>query len=260
VKNRGYLHKVRTLFRPPPIWLTCLLVLLFLGQNVTLGTAAGREAASPPSVRQISLPPEFLAKGVFLVAGRQLRDARFSKAVILLVQYDRKGAMGIIINHPTESRLATLLPQESLLRQRNDLVYFGGPVENHHLLLLIRSDIQPDNALPVLDGIFASSSPAVLRNLLQDPGQARQFRAYAGYTGWSGGQLEREIARGDWHLMPAEPELIFSRDPGTVWPDLIRRAAHIWTRNLPPAEMTAPLAVPDTKGIGQTYTSVRRAE
>lgn len=247
-------------FRPPPIWLTCLLALLFLGQSVTLGIASGRGAASPPAVRQISLPPEFLAKGLFLVADRQLRDARFSKAVILLVQYDQEGAMGIIINHPTETRLAAVLPPDPLLRRREDLVYFGGPVGNNHLFLLIRSDIQPDNALPVLKGIFASSSPEVLSTLLRDSDPARQFRAYAGYTGWAGGQLEREIARGDWHLMPAEPELIFHRDPGTVWPDLIRRSAYLWAGTLPPEIIPAPSALPDPKGFAQRYTSVRREE
>lgn len=213
-------------------WLPPLLVLAHF---LVAGPGYSAEPGMNFSPQNISLPIELLKSGMFLVASRTLKDSIFSESVVLLVQYDEKSVLGLIVNQPTDTRLAAVLPGERLLRHREDPIYFGGPVESGNIFLLIHADTPRDGTIRVLDGVFTSASPAVLQDLLNKAYSHQEFRAYAGYVGWLPEQLEGEIARGDWHIMPADAATVFHRKPQAVWPNLISRAAHTWTKNMLPA-------------------------
>lgn len=171
-----------------------------------------------------------LAAGVFLVASRHLNDPNFAHSVVLLLAHDDNGAMGVVINRPSGIALAEVLPQVQRLKKRTDQVYIGGPVARTSMLLLIRARHQPQGTERVLDGIYASGSLTVLRHLLGQHGSGEGFRAYAGYAGWAPGQLESEIARGDWYLWRASAEAVFAAHPAQVWDELIRQASGRWVR------------------------------
>jgi hypothetical protein len=115
-----------------------------------------------PELFTSSLP----AKGSFLVASRRLVDPRFQETVVLLISYGSDGATGVIINRPTEVRLVDLLPSMQGLKGRADVVYYGGPVEGHRMLILIRSREQPEESGRVFGDVFFSSSKNTLESML----------------------------------------------------------------------------------------------
>lgn len=175
-----------------------------------------------------------LSKGKFLVASRQLLDANFSETVVLLTEYSPEGAMGVVINRPTEVQLAELLPEVKELQQRTELVYLGGPVARTRMFLLVRTPEKPEGAYPVFADVYVSASRAVLKQMAKNSGAKATFRAYAGYAGWAPGQLEQEVARGDWYIVPADAGTIFDKAAETIWPELVRRGAVEWTKRQQP--------------------------
>jgi putative transcriptional regulator len=66
--------------------------------------------------------------------------------------------------------------------------------------------------------------------MIDDTDKGDRFRIYAGYSGWVSGQLEREVSRGDWHILQADAETIFNKAPSKIWPELIRRSPEQWAR------------------------------
>ncbi len=191
-------------------------------------TASTQQA--PPRARAPTLD-----KGVFLVASREMRDPNFSKTVVLLVDYDASGAMGVVINRPTRIVLASVLPDLEGLEDRRDRVYFGGPVARNQILLLIQSKTPPKDANHVVDDIYVSLSQASLREMLHRNGPRNIFHAYAGYAGWAPGQLEGELGRGDWQVSEADAQAVFHSDPSRVWPELIRQNSGLWVRGSHPS-------------------------
>jgi putative transcriptional regulator len=166
-----------------------------------------------------------LAKGKFLVASRSLLDPNFSETVILLVDYDPNGALGVVVNRPTPVALIDALPELDELRARKDVVYLGGPVARDRMLLLVRTGQQPPQSLRIFGRVFASGSLDALRKSMA---QGDSIRAYAGYAGWGPGQLDMEVARGDWFIGPADSDAVFTERPTAVWSDLIERFSGDW--------------------------------
>lgn len=169
-------------------------------------------------------PASALAKGKFLVASRNIMDPFFSESVVLLINYGQNGAMGLIINRPTEMKLSVLFPEVQGLDEAEPL-FFGGPVDRQRMILLVRSGSGPEDALRIFDGIYISASRTVLERMAGSPASGESFRVYSGYAGWAPGQLEAEIARGDWHVLQADAETVFKKDPSGVWPDLITHSS-----------------------------------
>ena len=190
--------------------------------------AVNRPAATPPQMRG---PVKALGKGMFLVASERLRDPNFSRTVVLLLNYDATGALGLIINRPSDVSLASALPDVEGLSGRPDVLYFGGPVGRNQLFLLVRSGTPPGDADPVVDEVYASVSMDTLHALI-DQGDS-EFHAHAGYAGWGPGQLDNEVLRGDWYVMPADAATIFDHPAEDVWPELMKRNAGLWVRASP---------------------------
>jgi putative transcriptional regulator len=207
---------------------------------LTINTSAPLVAAqviARKDVRIASMPgdhplpaPDILGvmpgRGKLLVAGRNMRDPRFRETVVLVVDYGRGGAAGLIINRPLDVRLAELIPDLPMLGKRQDKAFYGGPVEGYKMFLLIHSTETVEESSKVLPGVHVSTSRAVLKRMIAGK-RGTPFRAYAGYAGWASGQLEAEIARGDWHVMKAEARMIFEADPAKLWPELIRLSSAI---------------------------------
>jgi putative transcriptional regulator len=179
-----------------------------------------------PSLPAPDTPDSIPGRGKLLVASRNMRDPRFRESVVLVVDYGSSGAAGLIINRPLEVRLAKLIPDMPMLEKRKDKAFYGGPVEGNKMFLLIRSTETIEETSKVLADVHVSTSRTVLERMISGK-RHTSFRAYAGYAGWGSGQLDAEIARGDWHVMKAEPRMIFERDPEKLWPELIRLSSAI---------------------------------
>jgi putative transcriptional regulator len=180
--------------------------------------AADSEGTSIPTLQPVQSLEQPRSE-TFLIAARGMQDPNFAETVVLLIDYDAQGAFGLIINRPTPHTLAELWPEISGLEAH--AVYIGGPVFPNRLLFLLRTDDAPEEMRRVIPGVHLGSDELTLKRIIAKGEE--EFRTYAGYSGWGPGQLDNEIARGDWHIVPAERRFIFDPQPAEVWDELIQR-------------------------------------
>ncbi|MDX1499304.1 MAG: YqgE/AlgH family protein [Woeseiaceae bacterium] len=166
------------------------------------------------------------ARGELLVATEQVQGDVFGRTVVLLLHYERSGAMGLVINRPTEIDLDELTDDDDTRYVQAGRLFWGGPVQMNTLRALLRTDAPPEGAEAVVGSIYQVEVDAALAGLPTGPGELRVFM---GYAGWAPGQLDHELARGSWHVVPASDELVFAKEPQTLWkrltPSLQYRAA-----------------------------------
>jgi len=155
---------------------------------------------------------------MFLIATHDLTGSGFSESVVLLIQHDEDGTMGLIINQPTDIDLTTIVPEVS--DNVVSRLYLGGPVATYGIMLLIKSADSLDDAIHVFDNIYASGSRDLLLELLDKTNAESSIRLYAGHAGWSPGQLDYEIDRGSWQVVPASERIVFSDEPSKIWQQL----------------------------------------
>lgn len=178
---------------------------------------------------------EMQANAIFLIANPGLQDPNFSETVVL-VTHPREGPpWGVIINRPLDHLLSEVFTEYETLKYRKDVLFFGGPVARDGLVFLVRSSKSPPRAVPVLRDVYFISDIDWIEGLLQRPEPTRGLRVYVGYSGWAPGQLQREIERGGWHVLPADAATVFDTDPSRIWPELIKRAATRQIRAAPAA-------------------------
>ncbi len=215
-----------------------LILLAILPDMSLMGAAFLGQSVALPSLQfpvKLSLPNQFwseeeLSKGKFLIASRNLIDPNFSETVILLIDYGWNGATGLIINRPSKVKLSSMLPKIKGLNKRADTFYIGGPVARRQILLLIRSNSQPEKSHRIFKNIYVSPSRTVLQRMIENEKVGERFRVFAGYAAWAPGQLEREMLRGDWRIMKADTETIFEKAPLEIWPELILRSLDLWIK------------------------------
>jgi putative transcriptional regulator len=164
------------------------------------------------------------ANAIFLVATRGLVDPNFEKTVVLVTNPPRGTPFGVIINRPLPDRLADAMPDQPSLKGRKDVVFSGGPVAREGLVFLVRAPNPPPGALLVLPDVFFTADVDLIERLLQRKNPLDGVRVFAGYSGWGPGQLQIEIARGDWRVLPADAATVFDKDPKGIWPEMIERA------------------------------------
>jgi len=157
------------------------------------------------------------AKGRLLVATELVGGEVFAKTVILLLHYDENGAMGIVVNRPTEVEPEELLADVDAISGYSGTIYWGGPVRMNSLRALLRTDIPPKGAQPVIDLVYQVPIDDGLKDALAD---LASLRLFIGYAGWDAGQLDREMDRGSWHVVPASHEHVFAEDPRALWKQL----------------------------------------
>ncbi len=179
-------------------------------------------ALFPPSFPAFAAESD--ASAIFLVAKRDLADPNFRETVVLVTHPPRGAPFGVIINRPLGERLSDVFPDQPSLKGRKDVLYFGGPVARQGLVFLVRSAKPPQGVIMVLRDVFFTSDVELIEKLFQRKDPLAGLRIFAGYSGWAPGQLQAEIARGGWHVVPADAESVFDKDPARLWPELIERA------------------------------------
>lgn len=208
--------------------------MAFLAVTLASLLALGPGAAARPGAPKP-------AKGVLLVASPDLGDPNFARSVVLLLEYGQGGAVGVIVNRKTSIRLAALVPEVDALKRRPDTVFLGGPVLWNALLVLVRSAKAPAGSERVLGDVHVLTGRDAVRRTLGSSVPAARLRAYAGHAGWGAGQLDGEIERGDWLVVPGTADVVFASDPAAVWPALIERAEGQWTGTPRPRHVAQPM-------------------
>jgi len=163
-----------------------------------------------------------LGKGIFLVAAPSLRDPNFRQAVVLLCEHGAEGALGVIVNRPTAMSVSEALPQVPVLESQRHVLFQGGPVQTNQVMMLYRLEHLPDNSHHVFDGVCLGGDMTLVDQILTSNPGRDAFRAYLGYAGWGPGQLEAEMQIGSWITIPADPSLVFDKDPSRIWPDIFK--------------------------------------
>jgi putative transcriptional regulator len=173
-------------------------------------------------------PPDGPWVGRLLVSAPALTDPHFDRTVVLLLQHDDdSGARGVVLNRPSDTPVGTVLPAWEERAAVPALVFFGGPVQPDAAICLGRRApgavatpgyaplVRPNGALdPQLGTVDLDG--AVVPDL-------RDVRVFAGYAGWSAGQLEGEVAVGAWWVLDALPGDAFDPAPTALWPAVLRR-------------------------------------
>lgn len=158
-------------------------------------------------------------RGKFLIASPKLVDPNFYRAVLLMVQHNDAGAMGLVLNRPTETRVKDVWEQVSDGECRTDAVlYHGGPCEGPLMLLHTH---EPASQIEIGGGLYFSAERDHVQWLLE--GDGGPTKAFVGYAGWTAGQIEAEIAEGSWLHLPANAEAVLEGEP--AWEELIKRIA-----------------------------------
>jgi putative transcriptional regulator len=160
------------------------------------------------------------ARGQLLIAGPALRDPNFWRTVVLVVEHNEDGALGLVLNRPSESTVAETVPQLEDLLDGDDAVHLGGPVATTSVIVLARFE-DPGSA-----ALLAFADVGVLGagfELAEAPAGVLEGRAFLGHAGWGPGQLDGELDRGDWILEPARLEDPFHPEPDQLWSLVLTR-------------------------------------
>ena len=161
--------------------------------------------------------------GTLLVASPELTDPNFSDAVILLLDADDDGALGVVVNRPSGVPVESVLPDWHDQVADPSVLFQGGPVSTEGALAVAWLRAQADEpvgyrAISEDLGLVDLDTPVELIS-----GSLIALRIFAGYAGWSAGQLEGEIARGDWYVVGCQATDVFREDSSALWRDVLRR-------------------------------------
>ena len=160
------------------------------------------------------------ARGQLMIAGPALLDPNFWRTVVLVVEHSEDGALGLVLNRPSETTAGEAVPELEELVDPEDQLFIGGPVQPSAVIVLCQFEDATDAALMSFDDIGVlgtGSSPEELA------AGVRTARAFVGHAGWGPGQLDAEIEREDWILEPALREDAFSSAPRDLWSEVLIR-------------------------------------
>jgi putative transcriptional regulator len=154
--------------------------------------------------------------GRLLVASPILVDPNFARTVVLVLQHDSEGALGVVLNRPTEEEVEAHLPEWAPRLEEPPVVFLGGPVEPAIAIGVVRSQSPPEpTALGGVGMVDLGADPA--------SAPAGPVRIFSGYAGWGAGQLEIELAEEAWIVVDALPTDVFTDRPEGLWSVVLRR-------------------------------------
>jgi putative transcriptional regulator len=164
---------------------------------------------------------ERFLKGQLLLDSGQLRGSFFQRTVVLMCQHDAEGAFGLVLNRATGSNVGEMIVADLPESLKACPLYLGGPVQPSALSYLLSDAFVPDaNVIPNLSLGHSIDSLAEIGESLSP---TRKLKMFAGYAGWSPGQLEDEMKRKAWLTHPASLELVFDTAFDQLWQIILRR-------------------------------------
>ncbi len=154
------------------------------------------------------------------MAGPTLLDPNFWRTVVLIVEHSEEGALGLVLNRPSETNVGEAVPQLGELLDPGERLFIGGPVQQSAVIVLAQFEDPTDAALLAFDdvGVLGTGSTPE-----ETTAGVRAGRAFLGHAGWGAGQLDGELERGDWILEPARLEDAFADQARGLWSDVLTR-------------------------------------
>lgn len=164
-----------------------------------------------------------LRAGSLLVATPALVDPNFDHAVVLVLDHDEDGTLGVVLNRPSPVPVGDILSDWQPLASSPGVLFHGGPVGTDSALAV--AELPADEEDPIGwrrlydgTGLVDLDTPTEIIGPAVD-----RLRIFAGYAGWGTGQLESEVEEGSWYVVPSEPSDLFGDDPGGLWKRVLRR-------------------------------------
>ncbi|MDQ6725289.1 MAG: YqgE/AlgH family protein [Actinomycetota bacterium] len=166
-------------------------------------------------------------KGRLLVATPNLGDPNFERTVVLILEHGEEGALGVVLNRPSELDLAEPLPEWARAAAHPPVLFIGGPVAPSAAVCLARVAATGGGPGDAADGWEAVLGPVGTMDLDSDPDETiprlEEIRVFAGYAGWGPAQLESEIDQGGWFVVDADVSDPLSPVPEQLWSSVLRR-------------------------------------
>ena len=161
--------------------------------------------------------------GDVLIASVLLADGVFNQTVVLVLDCDEDGSLGVILNEISQTPLDAVLPDWVGAVSKPRLLFHGGPVSPNGAICLASIAVpgeEPPGWRPLFDtvGLLHLDTPIEIVS-----GAYRDLRIFAGYAGWAAGQLQGELAEGMWHVLRADYDDVFGRRPTRLWRTVLRR-------------------------------------
>jgi len=160
-------------------------------------------------------------KGQLLLDSGQLRGSFFQRTVVLICQHDAEGALGLVLNRGTGSTVGETIVADLPEALKTCPLFLGGPVQPSALSFLHSDSFVPD--ANVMTNLSLCHSLDALIELGESFSSTRKLKMFAGYAGWSPGQLEDEMKRDAWLTHPASLELVFDTDPAQLWQAILNQ-------------------------------------
>ncbi len=158
-----------------------------------------------------------------LVATPTLTDPNFSRTVVFMVEHNVDGALGVVLNRPTEVALTDPLPEWSTVATEPGVAFLGGPVQPQDAVIGLARVTAPEECDGWQPLVGTIGTVDLGRSPEEIPIAFESVRVFAGYAGWGPRQLDVELARNDWFVVDAHPDDMFTRDPAVLWRDVLRR-------------------------------------
>jgi putative transcriptional regulator len=158
--------------------------------------------------------------GQLLLAAPSLQDPNFARTVVLVGLHNEDGAMGVVLNRRSTVTVGEAVPQLEPILDSAEPLFVGGPVQPSSVVFLAEF-LEPALAGVLVLGRIGFPAPDAGIDQLSEATERR--RLFAGHAGWAAGQLDAEVAAGDWISHPAEPQDVFTEDPDELWAAVLRR-------------------------------------
>jgi putative transcriptional regulator len=159
-------------------------------------------------------------RGQLLLAGPTLLDPNFHRTVVLVVDHDHDGAMGLVLNRPSPIPAGQAIPELSDALDADERLWVGGPVQTTSVVVLADFAGSTLRSMPIRGDLGLVLPDADLEEV---GGAVRRARAYLGYAGWGPGQLDAELEGDDWIAADFEEEDAFTEDPDALWSRVLGR-------------------------------------
>lgn len=174
-------------------------------------------AAAAPAGAQTGVRPD-VRDGALLVATPQMADPNFARSVVLVLQHDDNGTLGLVIDRPTTLVATEVFPELSpALDSYTGTLFRGGPVGAGRVLFLVTGlGAAVAQGPEILEDLFVSGDLEQLPQIVSLAEGTAGLRLFAGHAEWAPGQLAREIAMGSWKVVPGSVDLVFA-EPGVIW-------------------------------------------
>ncbi len=178
-------------------------------------------------------------KGYFLISESNMPDPNFFQTVVLILEHNKEGAFGLVVNRRSRLLLADIMPQFEQERGATTPIYVGGPVQQEYLFVLhseMPATHSPgDNTMQPVPGVIFEPAFSHVESLFETetwekiPADDRpSIHLFLGYSGWAPGQLEKEMHMGSWMIHPATPKIVFHEDPEQGWKNALREKGGIY--------------------------------